>query len=1489
MRLQWRNLLLSSTLLGAAWAKKDGPEIKQSKFDFIPYNVNYFEDSDVVLFIDATTLNAYRSEDAGATWKVVEDVPDGALMELIMHPFDSKRAYIITEETSHWQTKDRGKSWQKFSVDSLASIFQNQALAFHAGDPDRIIYNAMDCAGIFCEELTYYTTNGFEKTTRLRLDTIGCHWAKSSKEFTTGDKDTDLRRIMCIVRGKFSPWSKDYRTVISDDYYAKSGSAIQEFEPELEPGKLVKGVVNMAVVTNYLVVATSAEGTDEMALYITDDTKKWHRAVFPKDHRLAEKAYTMLESTKYSIQIDVLTSNNRGQSMGVFLTSNSNGTYFFRNIEHTNRNMQGMVDFEKVTGIQGISLVNTVSNWEEVEKGHEDKKVTTQITFDDGWHFHGITCEKEPLHLHSVTEMTNSGRIFSSPAPGIVMGIGNTGDYLKPYKDGNLYVSDDAGLTWIKGLDGPHKYEFGDQGSVLLAIPDSGPTGEMKYSLNHGKEWKKIDLPEKVRPVQLTTTQDSTSLKFLLEAVDPDKPREKGFIISLDFDDMHEGQCKEDQLELWHARVDKDGKPKCLMGHTQAFQRRKKDADCFMKSEFKDPEVITEDCPCTSDDFECDYNFVRNEDHSECLRVEGTALVLPEGACKDPEKDKTFKGSSGWRLIPGNTCKRAEGPQKDDPVERECKDTVNPHTPSSGKIVATQATLPGSSLFPEVYLERTDISLDADETVVAHTDEGVFLSSDHGKKWTQILKDENIVAVYPHRFYKDVVFFLTATEKVFYSVERGENIREFKAEDPPNLDQLIVMNFHWKHKDWILWVGGRDCPGEKCHSVASLSKDRGDTWKTLRRYVRKCEFIKEERRLYTTPAEKLGQDDSELDNLIYCEVRKHERKDPKDNPWQLVSSEDFFTNEPMVHFENLVDFATMSEYIVVATRDDAHSTLHVNASVDGRTFAGAQFPHEFNFPQSGYTVLDSSTHSIFLHVTVNQEKDLEYGSIIKSNSNGTSYGLSLAAVDRDAPGYVDFEKTFGLEGLSLANVVSNYNDKDFKKQGKRLKTMITHNDGAQWDLITPPEKDADGKKFDCKGGIDKCSLNVHGYTERHHKSHTYSSTTAVGLMLVTGSVGEYLGKEADTFMTSDGGISWFAVKKGKYMWEYGDQGAIIILVKEGAPTKTVSYSTDEGATWEDFQFSDEEVTIEDVTTTPSDNSRNFLLWMKKKGEIHTINIDFTGLTNTKCELNEKDPEKSPDYYLWTPKHPKQDNNCLFGHVSQIIRKKTSSKCYNPRVIPGLHDIKENCECTRQDYECDFNYERQTDGSCALVPGFSPPDHSLICKVETERVEYFTPTGYRKLPMSTCQNGREFDRSEAKPCPGKEKEFEKKHSASAIGIFFAVIIPIAAAAGAGWWVWRNWASKFGQIRLGEQSSFDSEAPWVKYPVLAVAGVVAVGAALPLLISSLWRSVSTAMGGGSRGAARFTTRDSFARGRGNYAVVDDDADELLGEESDEEVGV
>ena len=205
---------------------------------------------------------------------------------------------------------------------------------------------------------------------------------------------------------------------------------------------------------------------------------------------------------------------------------------------------------------------------------------------------------------------------------------------------------------------------------------------------------------------------------------------------------------------------------------------------------------------------------------------------------------------------------------------------------------------------------------------------------------------------------------------------------------------------------------------------------------------------------------------------------------------------------------------------------------------------------------------------------------------------------------------------------------------------------------------------------------------------------------------------------------------------------------------------------------------------------------------------------------------------------------------------------------------------------------DFNYVRQKDGSCGLVPGLAPSNHRDVCE-DSDVAEWYEPTGYRRIPLSTCSGGRELEYLEDKahPCPGHEEEFERAHrGVGGVGLFFLIILPIAAAAAIGYWVWRNWDGKFGRIRLGEHggSVFDAGSPWIQYPVMAVAVVVAVVAAIPDVVGRVWRFASARLGrSGGLGVGTYSTRGSFARDRGAYAVVDNDEGELLGEDSDEEV--
>jgi hypothetical protein len=1067
------------------------------------------------------------------------------------------------------------------------------------------------------------------------------------------------------VEGKL-PIMKDLKLVVSDDYFKTY------HEPTMSDGRTVPGMISLAAVHGFVLAAAKAQTSKELALFVTKDGTTWHRAEFD-NHRIEEDAYTVLESTNYSIQVDVKTI--LGAPVGVLFTSNSNGTYFTRNIEHLSVNDRGLVDFEKLQNIQGIYIVNTVVNYEEVETPvifRPAKNIKSKITFDDGRTFESMEADGEELHLHSVTEQRNSGRIFSSPAPGIVMAIGNTGEYLTSLSSSSVFVSDDAGKSWIKtSLNGPHKYEFGDQGSILLAFPDSRTESDkLSYSFNHGRDWQTVKLPKGIAPYELTTVPDSTSLTFMLTGTMGDK----WVIYNIDFTHLRD-KCSNGDFEDWYARKNDKGEPKCIMGHTQSFRRRKADANCFIGDTYKEALPENKPCDCTDADFECDYNFRRSADGKSC-ELAGK-LQINNGQCKK-ETDK-FQGSSGWRLIPGNNCKRTGGHQLDDQMERPCSDVLAGPADTEVKVFINEFT--GSRFASTHYLERDLISQDTDETIVFLTNKGeVHKTHDHGKTWDQIdTGPHGVVAIYPHSYSNDYVYFITPSRTVYYSENRAKRIHEFEAPDVPNIDHLPILSFHQRNPDWILWTGDQDCGlfhNKDCHVTAHMSKKNGakDSWSLLQDWVRRCQFMYREGR-------------AKSEDMVFCE---HWQAQDPSGSLELLSSEDAFGHSEKI-FDDVVDFATMSEFIVVAAKTKDNRYLTASASIDAREFAHAEFPP--NFPvehEQAYTVLDSSTNAVFLHVTENAEQGREYGPLLKSNSNGTSYVLSIRDVNRDTRGYVDFEKMQGLEGVAMVNVVSNA--RSFKAgDGKKLKTMITHDDGSDWTYLPCPEKNLDGQSYSCSSDLSKKSLHLHGYTERKDPRDTFSSPSAVGLMVGVGNVGEYLEayNEGDTFLTKDGGITWKMIRKGTYMWEYGDQGSIIVMVERESATNQVIYTTDEGDNWHPLKFSEEAMTIERITTVPSDNSRNFLLWARSHNKLTTVNIDFSGLTDNKCRLDKEHPEgDDSDYYLWSPIHPikKEEPDCLFGHKARYYRKKPESLCYNGPMIERLHDIERNCSCTRQDFE-----------------------------------------------------------------------------------------------------------------------------------------------------------------------------------------------------------
>lgn len=237
-----------------------------------------------------------------------------------------------------------------------------------------------------------------------------CSWAKASKEIVVAPEYE--KRIFCIA-WEDVPGHATRSTVYDDPNHmlqshaargehhmsAKraGGSATRMFYSddffesrrlvEFDMGRDAKGFIGLGPSKKYLVTALrdaqsgGAGGSgDEMTMFVSIDGNEWSKARFPHGHGLRENAYTVVDSTLHSLVVDVL--DGAGSQTGVLFTSDSTGTQFVKSLEGTNRNRDGIVDFEHLTGIEGVGLANTIGN--AADMSGEEKFVKTMITFDDG-------------------------------------------------------------------------------------------------------------------------------------------------------------------------------------------------------------------------------------------------------------------------------------------------------------------------------------------------------------------------------------------------------------------------------------------------------------------------------------------------------------------------------------------------------------------------------------------------------------------------------------------------------------------------------------------------------------------------------------------------------------------------------------------------------------------------------------------------------------------------------------------------------------------------------------------------------------------------------------------------------------------------------------------------------------------------------------------------------------------------------------------------
>jgi len=432
---------------------------------------------------------------------------------------------------------------------------------------------------------------------------------------------------------------------------------------------------------------------------------------------------------------------------------------------------------------------------------------------------------------------------------------------------------------------------------------------------------------------------------------------------------------------------------------------------------------------------------------------------------------------------------------------------------------------------------------------------------------------------------------------------------------------------------------------------------------------------------------------------------------------------------------------------VVCIDLDLCNDRQMHISLDGgESWSIASFPAtRVDTPdQTNYYVWDISEQTVWTYVerfcadkANNATQDnLCWGDLFHSTLASQKYVLSLRFVRHH-----QFNNYEGIPGIYLANQYVTSDGTPAPEDP--IRSLITYNKGSTWDLIAAPVVDASGQKTNCLIE-DGCSLHLHSRdSEDKYSDYLYSVQKAVGLMIGSGNIGKTLldrDDQVSMFFSRNGGVAWTEVRKGRWIYEVGDYGSVIVAIQLGSETDQFIFTIDDGDTWETVDMEVDDFLPTNIRVGDGWDSTTFILHGLRKNvtdnttSIVVVQIDMAKSFIRKCS------EKTGDFENWSPKD--EHGNCVMGHSTQFRRRKHGVACslgdsYNSTTTSTT------CPCTDYDYDCEHCYEREELNkpcvwSCGDIP---PPPAPEYCKAsdKSNPIYYELPPGlgYKKVDQNNC--------------------------------------------------------------------------------------------------------------------------------------------------------
>ncbi|XP_022619249.1 VPS10 domain-containing receptor SorCS1-like [Seriola dumerili] len=315
---------------------------------------------------------------------------------------------------------------------------------------------------------------------------------------------------------------------------------------------------------------------------------------------------------------------------------------------------------------------------------------------------------------------------------------------------------------------------------------------------------------------------------------------------------------------------------------------------------------------------------------------------------------------------------------------------------------------------------------------------------------------------------------------------------------------------------------------------------------------------------------------------------------------------------------------------------------------------------------------------------------------------------------------IDLYEVAGIKGVFLSNkVVEN-----------QVKTYITYNKGRDWHLLQAPTTDLQGNKVYCEQPFCSLHLHLHVSENPYTSGNIVSKDSAPGIIIASGVVGpELTSTNVSIFITSDAGNTWREVFQEEYSVFFLNQGGSLVAIRHTPlPIRHIWLSFDEGRNWDKYSFTSSPLYVDGVLGEPGEDTLIMTIFghFSHRSEWQLVKIDFRSIFQQWCT--------SEDYLTW--QLHSEGEVCIMGMKRIFQKLKANVRCVKARD-QYISQMSDSCPCTEADFECDYGFERQIDGSCTPAFWFVPSAASRDCITGDS---FLNTTGYRKALSNNCTEG-----------------------------------------------------------------------------------------------------------------------------------------------------